>query len=102
MKEWFEQLPRLFHLERALDLRATIQFCLSGEGGGDWSVTIGDQACVVSEGRAEKPDATVIASAADWKAVLEGRLDAARAYSDGRIKVKGNLALAGRCVGLFM
>jgi putative sterol carrier protein len=101
LKEWFEKLPGLFHPERALEFRATLQFRLDGEGGGDWLVTIADQRCLVSEGAAETADATVTASAADWRAVVEGRLDAGEAYSDGRVKVRGDLALAGRCVGLF-
>ena len=37
-------MPKAFVPEKAGDLEAVIQFNLSGEGGGDWAVTISEAA----------------------------------------------------------
>jgi hypothetical protein len=41
-------MPKAFVPEKAGDLEAVIQFNLSGEGGGDWAVTISEGSCSVS------------------------------------------------------
>jgi hypothetical protein len=43
--EVFAQMPEAFLADKAGDLRATFQFDLSGEGGGNWSVIVADRTC---------------------------------------------------------
>ena len=100
-KEIIEAMPSSFVPERAKGLKATYQFELTGEGGGDWVLEIADQQCRVKEGVAADPDATISLAAADYVALVKGELDATGAFMGGRLKVKGNMGLAMRVVNLF-
>ncbi len=58
-KEIIEAMPNAFVPERAKGLKATYQFELTGEGGGNWVIEIADQQCQVREEVAAEPDATI-------------------------------------------
>ncbi len=70
--ELFASLPERFRSERAGDLRATYAFELEGDGGGAWTVVVGDGALTVTDGAASDADVTVRAKAADWMAIVDG------------------------------
>ena len=94
-------MPSAFRPERATSLKATYQFELTGEGGGDWVLEIANQQCQVKEGIAAEPDATIILAAADYVALVKGELDAVGAFMRGKLKVKGNVGLAMKALNLF-
>ena len=100
-KEIIEAMPSAFVPERAEGLRATYQFELTGEGGGNWVLEIANQQCQVKEGVADRPDATIGLAAADYVALAKGELDAMKAFMWGRLKVKGNMGLAMKALDLF-
>ena len=100
-KEIIEAMPSAFVPERAKGIKATYQFELTGEGGGDWVLEIVDQQCQVKEGVAAEPDATMSVAAADYVALVKGELDAMSAFLRGRLEVKGNIGLAMQVVNLF-
>ena len=100
-KEIIEAMPSAFRPERATSLKATYQFELTGEGGGDWVLEIANQQCQVKEGIAAEPDATIILAAADYVALVKGELDAVGAFMRGKLKVKGNVGLAMKALNLF-
>ena len=100
-KEVIEAMPSAFVPERAKGLKATYQFELTGEGGGNWVIEIADQQCQVREGVAAEPDATISLAAADYVALVKGELDAMGAFMKGKLKVKGNIGLAMRALNLF-
>lgn len=94
--ELFESLPARFRAERAGELQATYAFDLSGEGGGAWTARVADGALAVEPGLAADADVTVSASAEDWMAIVEGRMDPQLAYLTKKLRVSGNLQLALR------
>jgi putative sterol carrier protein len=94
--ELFESLPGRFRAERAGDLQAIYAFELTGDDGGSWTVRVGDGALSVEQGLAADADVTVTASAADWMAIVEGRMDPQLAYLTKKLRVSGNLQLALR------
>jgi len=94
-------LPQLFIPEQARDVNAAIYFDLPGEGGGDWLVTIREQICNVSEGKAENPDLTLHAKARDILDIFTGRLDPSIALLFGKLRIDGDMRLAMRLVELF-
>ena len=100
-KEIIEAMPSAFVPERAKGIKATYQFELTGEGGGNWVLEIADQQCQVREGIAAEPDATISLAAADYVAMAKGELDAMGAFMRGRLKVKGNVGLAMKVINLF-
>jgi putative sterol carrier protein len=100
-KEIIEAIPSAFLPERAEGLKATYQFELTGEGGGNWVLEIANQQCQVKEGVVADPDATISLAAADYVALVKGEIDAMRAFMMGRIKVKGNVGLTMKFLNLF-
>ncbi len=100
-KEIIEAMPNAFVPERAKGLKATYQFELTGEGGGNWVIEIADQQCQVREEVAAEPDATISLAAADYVALVKGELDAMGAFMRGKLKVKGNIGLAMKALNLF-
>jgi hypothetical protein len=95
LRDWFAALPaRIGTLPR--DARARIRIRLSGEGGGDWRLDVGDGSARVAPEApgAGEPELTVSASAADWARLVRGALDAMAAFSAGKLSLQGDLTLA--------
>jgi putative sterol carrier protein len=101
VKEIIKTLPLAFQPDKAKGMDATFQFELTGEGGGTWVAKIADGQCTVTEGKIDKPSATISMEAADYVAIAQGKLDMARAFMGGKIKVKGDMGLIMRLPDLF-
>ena len=101
VKEIFDALPGKFFPEQAGDLNATIQFDLSGEDGGQWHVTIADRQIAVAEGAAANPTMTLNAAASDYLDLVNGNLNPINAFMQGKVKIKGDMALAMKLQNLF-
>lgn len=102
IQDLMNALPGLFLPEKAAGIDAVTLFALSGEKGGDWSVTIRDQKiCVTAGSPAEQPTLTLQADAQDILDLFSGKLDATRAYMQGKLQVKGNFGLAFKLSSLF-
>jgi putative sterol carrier protein len=99
--EIFSQMPDAFLAEKAGGLRATIQFDLSGEGGGDWAVAIADGTCTIVEGQAENPELTIGMAANDFVQMIDGDLQPMVAFMQGKIRLQGDTSLALKFQELF-
>ena len=99
--EIVEGMPGRFRPERAGRADAVIQFNLTGEGGGDWYITIKDRACTVNQGLAEQPTASVQMEASTYVALATGKLGAMRAFTSGKVKASGDLTLMRRMENWF-
>ncbi|MCA9935940.1 MAG: SCP2 sterol-binding domain-containing protein [Ardenticatenaceae bacterium] len=88
----FKEMPNRFNASAAAGLNATVQFSLSGDGGGDWYVTIADGSIEVDEGKVDSPKAAIIMDANDFVAMSSGELNAMAAFMSGKIKVEGDLS----------
>lgn len=101
-KRALEALSESADAEKLKGMDATILFDISGEDGGQWTVTINDGQVDVEEGStAESPTITVGASAKDLKALIEGDLNPMAAFMQGRLKVKGDMSMAMQLQKLF-
>lgn len=96
-----ELMPKAFMPDKAAGVDAVIQYNLTGDQGGDWVITIRDGACTVEPGTAEAPKLTLTADAADYIAVVTGKLNAMSAFSAGKVKLKGDLGLAMKLMNFF-
>ncbi len=96
-----EGMPAAFDPAAAGDLRAEIQFHISGTGGGDWVVSIGEGQCRVFRGEAPSPAVTIESSDEVWVKIARGEIDRPKALIEGLYKVKGDMKILGRMPQLF-
>ncbi len=82
-------------------IAATYQFCLSGEGGGDYNVVFSDGNGQVKESLADDANITIKMEVVDFIDLANGKLDAMSAFMTGRLKVEGDMSLAMRLQGLL-
>ena len=69
-----EALPNFLIPEKAGETKATIQFDLSGDGGGKWWVRIHDGKAESGKGDPGEPaNLTLLADAHDWVKIMTGR-----------------------------
>lgn len=90
IKERFATMEQRFKPDAAKGVNVRLQFKLSGDGGGDWYVEIKDGKCKVKEGTGPNPDATLIASASDYKKIADGEMNKMVAFLRGKLKVEGD------------
>jgi putative sterol carrier protein len=101
IQEVFDAMPSRFLPDQAGDMRAVIQFDLSGEGGGQWFATIADRALQVSTGQAPSPSLTLTTTANDYLAIINGELKPMAAFMQGRVRVRGDMPLLLKMQSLF-
>jgi len=96
-----EGMPNAFDPAAAGDLRAEIQFDISGEGGGRWIVCIAGRRCEVRMGEAVAPALTIESPGDVWVKIARGEIDRPKALMEGLYKVKGDMKLLARMPQLF-
>jgi putative sterol carrier protein len=101
VKEVFDGMPEAFNATSAQGLDAVFQFEITGDGGGNWSVSIKDGGCQISEGTHDAPTTTLTMSGETWLAMVNGELDGMQAFMSGKLKVSGDIMLANRIRELF-
>src|ERR1051325_9847268 len=99
--ETFEAMPGRFRGDKASASRATIQYDISGEGGGTWNAVIKDGQCTVSKGAGTNPNLTLQISAQDWLDMLSGKQSGQMLFMSGKLKVKGDMGLAMKLGSMF-
>jgi putative sterol carrier protein len=100
-KEVIEGLPTVFLPDKAGDIKALVQFALTGDGGGEWVLEVANGKCEVKEGTTSNPDVTLTMDAADFVALVNGQLNPVQAFMGGKIKVTGNVGLVMQLLNWF-
>jgi putative sterol carrier protein len=96
-----EGMPAAFDPSAAEDLRAEIQFDISGEGGGKWVISIAEGRCEVRRGEAVAPAITIESPGDVWVKIARGEIDRPKALMQGLYKVKGDMKVLTRMPQLF-
>jgi putative sterol carrier protein len=100
--ETFQAMAGRFRPERAQNLKAVIQYDITGPGGCTYHVDIADGQCAVREGAASAaPSLTLTMAAQDWLDMLGGKLSGQVAFMSGKLRHKGDMSLLMRLPGLF-
>ena len=87
----FNYMPAAFVADVAAGVDVVFQYHITGEGGGDWCCVITDGSCRVEAGTHEKPTCTLKMDAADFLAMMNGRLAAMQAYTSGKLNIGGDI-----------
>jgi putative sterol carrier protein len=101
VKEVFEAMPARFNPEAATGMDEAFQYCITGEGGGDYNVSIKDGACTVSEGIHDKPSVALTLAVEDFLGLISGKTSGMQLFMSGKVKVTGNVMLAQKMQTLF-
>jgi putative sterol carrier protein len=101
VSEIFQNMPSRFRADKAGGTNATIQYDISGEGGGTWHAVIKDGACNVNEGAAQNPNLTLQVGAQDWIDVTTGKQNPQMLFMSGKLKLKGDMGLAMKLGSMF-
>ncbi|MGH7335655.1 MAG: SCP2 sterol-binding domain-containing protein [Candidatus Rokuibacteriota bacterium] len=101
VKETFDAMPTKFRADKAAGTNATIQYDVSGDGGGTWHAVIKDGACAVEEGAVANPNLTLQIAAQDWLDMITGKQSGQMLFMSGKLKVKGDMGLAMKLGSLF-
>jgi ribonucleoside-diphosphate reductase beta chain len=97
----FQGLPMAFNSERARGLKATYRFDITGDGGGTWTVRIGDGTCEVIQGADGNSDWRLELDADTWIDISTGELMGQEAFMLGRVTVEGDPTYGIRFDELF-
>jgi putative sterol carrier protein len=101
VKETFDEMASRFQPGKATGLNATIQYDISGDGGGSWNAVVKDGTCQVNQGPAANPSLTIAMTSQDWLDMLSGKLSGQMAFMSGKLKLKGDMGLAMKVGSLF-
>ena len=74
VRESFETLEQWFRPEYAAGISLTVEYRITGDGGGVWHALVADNVCTVGEGPPiTDSDMTVNAKAQDWLDIVSGK-----------------------------
>jgi len=101
-----EFMPLVFSPEAACDLsgqalRATVQFHLSGDGGGTGWLEIDSGRCTFHPGEAAQPTLVIESPAEVWTAVARGEMSGSEAYLTKAYTATGDLEMLLRLDAMF-
>ncbi|MBI5845732.1 MAG: long-chain-fatty-acid--CoA ligase [Deltaproteobacteria bacterium] len=86
--------------EGVAGITANYGYIITGEGGGEYTVSVKDGAVKVLSGIVD-PGVTTTVSAKDWIAITLGKLDGMTAFTSGRLKVEGDFGLLPKATKFF-
>jgi len=101
VKETFDAMESRFDAGKAASTNASIQYDITGEGGGTWHAVIDNGTCKVNEGPATNPTLTLQMSAQDWLDMAAGKQSGQMLFMSGKLKLKGDMGLAMKLPSLF-
>jgi putative sterol carrier protein len=94
VKETFDAMSGRFRPDKAAGANATIQYDVSGEGGGTWHAVIKDGTCTVNPGPATNPNLTLQIAGPDWLDMLSGKQSGQMLFPSGKLTLKRDTGLA--------
>jgi multimeric flavodoxin WrbA/putative sterol carrier protein len=83
------------------DLKATIQFEVTGKQPGQWCLSIENGKCTYQEGKTDTPTLTIQTPSEVWLAVANKEIDGQQAFMEGKYTAQGDMGLLMRLKSLF-
>ena len=97
----FDAMYGSFQAAKAKGVHARYQWDLSGPNGGQWWIEVNDGTYKLGKGQIDNPNVTFRASDKDWVAICHDQLSGTWAYLSGRLKVRGDQAVARKLGEMF-
>lgn len=101
IQAFFDGLSGTLDESKLAGINATFQFVATGDGGGEWNVTVADGKAAIAQGRAENPSIVLTASVPDWLALMNGDMNGQTAFLTGKLKIEGDMTLAMKLESFF-
>jgi putative sterol carrier protein len=95
-------MPTAFNPKAAGDSEATIQYALTGEGGGMYHLRIKDGECTAHRGSIDNADMNIICPAEVWMAISRGEVGGKQAYMEGVYRFTGDMKIMLMMDDLFI
>lgn len=99
--EFFNSLTSKIDPAKIKGMNVTYQFVITGDGGGEWAVTVANDQITVTQGKAEKANITLTISASDFLDLVAGKLNGQTAFLTGKLKIQGDMTLALKLQSVF-
>ncbi len=90
VKDVFDAMPGAFQAGAATT-DVVFQYCIAGDGGGDWYAEIKGGACTVATGTHASPGCTLKIATGDYLDLMNGKLNAMKAFTSGKLKIEGDV-----------
>jgi putative sterol carrier protein len=90
-----------FNPQPAGDLKATIQFEVTGKQTGDWFLSVENGRCTYQEGKANSPNLTIKTPSEVWLAIANKEMDGQQVFMEGKYTATGDISLLMRMRSLF-
>jgi multimeric flavodoxin WrbA/putative sterol carrier protein len=94
-------MAAMFNSQAAGNLKATIQFEVTGKQTGNWFLSIENGKCVFREGKADSSDLTIRTPSEVWLAIANKEMDGQQAFMEGKYSTQGDMSLLMRMKSLF-
>lgn len=101
MRLLFKGMASSFNAQVAGDLKATIQFEVTGKQSGNWFFLIENGRCICNEGKAESPTLTIKTPSEVWLAIANEEMDGQQAFMEGEYTIVGDMTILMRMKSLF-
>ncbi len=98
---FFDQVPEKVNKDKIQGMDCIYQFDITGDGGGQWYIVIANGDAIVHEGTSENPSITITMEASNFINLLQGKLNGQMAFMTGKLKIKGDMALALKLQSVF-
>jgi putative sterol carrier protein len=100
-QEVFDSMRGSFQPAKAKGVHARYQWDLSGPQGGQWWIDVEDGKYTMGKGKIDNPNVTFVAKDKDWVAVSNHQMGGTWAYLTGRLKIRGDQAMARKLGEIF-
>lgn len=100
-QEVFDSMRGSFQPAKAKGVHARYQWDLSGPQGGQWWIDVEDGKYTMGKGKIDNPNVTFVAKDKDWVAVSNHQMGGTWAYLTGRLKIRGDQAVARKLGEIF-
>jgi multimeric flavodoxin WrbA/putative sterol carrier protein len=87
--------------QAAGDLKATIQFEVTGKQTGNWFLSVENEKCTYHEGKVNSSNLTIKTPSEVWLAIANKEMDGQQAFMEGKYTASGDMGLLMRLRGLF-